>query len=131
MLKLFYPVSFEHVRSGIGIPNLYRFLGGVEHVPEAPEVAKLIDAARDLTAGIITQAVDHANRSKLCAETIDLSVSIPAGEAGNLAVKFLATGGVYLAGGVAVHALAVINSNVGSVKDVLWNLWAASRSVLS
>jgi glucokinase len=40
--------------------------------------------------------------------TIDLFVSILAAEAGNLAVKVLATGGVYLAGGVAVHTLQVI-----------------------
>jgi glucokinase len=71
-------------------------------------VAKLIDTAVDPTAVIVTQAVDPANRSRLCAETIDLFVSILASEAGNLAVKFLATGGVYLAGGVAVHTLEII-----------------------
>jgi glucokinase len=108
MLKQFDHVSFEHVCSGIGIPNLYRFLRDVEHVPEEPDVAKLIDTAVDPTAVIDTQAVDPANRSRLCAETIDLFVSILASEAGNLAIKFLATGGVYLAGGVAVHTLEII-----------------------
>ena len=57
---------------------------------------------------IIDQAVDPANSSKLCSATIDLFVSILASEAGNLALKFLATGGVYLAGGVAVHTLPMI-----------------------
>lgn len=108
MLKLFDHVSFEHVCSGIGIPHIYRFLRDVEHMPEQPEVAKLIDAAGDPSVVIINQAVDSANRSKLCAETIDLLVSILGSEAGNLAVKFLATGGVYLAGGVAVHTLRMI-----------------------
>jgi glucokinase len=108
MLKQFDHVSFEHVCSGIGIPNIYRFLRDVENIPEQPEVGKLIDAATDPTAVIANQALDPANSSRLCTETIDLFVSILASEAGNLAVKFLATGGVYLAGGVAVHVLEVI-----------------------
>src|ERR1700720_3331962 len=103
MLKLFDHVSFEHVCSGIGIPNIYRYLRDVEHLTEVPEVAKLVDAAGDPSVVIINQAIDPTNASKLCAATIDLFVSILAAEAGNLAVKFLATGGVYLAGGVAVH----------------------------
>lgn len=108
MLKLFDHVSFEHVCSGIGIPNIYRYLRDVEHLTEVPEVAKLVDAAGDPSVVIINQAIDPTNASKLCAATIDLFVSILAAEAGNLAVKFLATGGVYLAGGVAVHTLQVI-----------------------
>jgi len=108
MLKLFDHVSFEHVCSGIGIPHIYRYLRDVEHLLEQPEVAKLIDAAGDPSVVIINQAVDPANRSNLCAETINLFVSILGSKAGNLAVKFLATGGVYLAGGVAVHTLQMI-----------------------
>jgi glucokinase len=108
MLKQFDHVSFEHVCSGIGIPNLYRFLRDAEQIPEQPDVIKLIEATTDLTATIVNQALDPANGSRLCAETLDLFVSILASEAGNLAVKFLATGGVHLAGGVAVHALPVI-----------------------
>ncbi len=108
MLKLFDHVSFEHVCSGIGIPHFYRFLRDVEHISELPEVTKLIEAAGDPSVVIINQAVDPASSSKLCAATIDLFVSILASEAGNLAMKFLATGGVYLAGGVAVHILPLI-----------------------
>jgi glucokinase len=40
-------VSFEHVCSGIGIPNIYEYLRDVERVPEQPEVAKLIASAGD------------------------------------------------------------------------------------
>ncbi len=112
MLKLFDHVSFEHVCSGIGIPHIYRFLRDVEHLPEKPEVAKQIDSAGDPSVAIINQALDPTNPSKLCAATIDLFVSILGSEAGNLAVKFLATGGVYLAGGVAVHTLQVIKEPV-------------------
>jgi len=108
MLKLFDHVSFEHVCSGIGIPHIYRYLRDVEHLPEKPDVAKLIDAAVDPSVVIISQALEALNPSKLCAATIDCFVSILGSEAGNLAVKFLATGGVYLAGGVATHTLPVI-----------------------
>jgi glucokinase len=108
MLKLFDHVSFEHVCSGIGIPHIYRYLRDVEHLPEEPEVAKLIDSPGDPSIVIINQALEPTNPSKLCVETINLFVSILASEAGNLAIKFLATGGVYLAGGVAVHTLQMI-----------------------
>ena len=108
MFRKFDHVSFEHVCSGIGIPNLYGFLRDIEGIPEEPEVAKQIAGAVDPSFAIIDQGVHPANRSKLCAATIDLFVSILAGETGNLAVKFLATGGVYLAGGVSVNTLEVI-----------------------
>ena len=55
------------------------------------------------SAVIIDRALDPITPSSLCAATIDLFVSIPTGEAGNLALKATATGGVYLAGGVTVH----------------------------
>ena len=108
MLKKFDHVSFEHVCSGIGIPHIYGYLRDVEGIAEEPEVAPLVASAGDPSVVIINQAVEPGNRSKLCAATVDLFVSILASEAGNLAVKFLATGGVYIAGGVAVHTLRVI-----------------------
>ena len=71
-------------------------------------MAKQVAAAGDPSFVILDHALDPANRSKLCAATIDLFASILAGEVGNLAVKVLATGGVYLAGGASVHSLEVI-----------------------
>lgn len=108
MFNTFDHVSFERVCSGIGFPNLYKFLRDAEGIPEDPGVARQVAAAGDPSFVIIDQGVDPANRSKLCAATIDLFVSILASEAGNLAVKFLSTGGVYLAGGATVHTLEVI-----------------------
>lgn len=108
MLKLFDHVSFEHVCSGIGIPHIYRYLRDVERLPEDPVIGAEIDSATDASVPIITHALDAEHPSKVCAATIDCFASILAAEAGNLAVKFLATGGVYVAGGVAVHTLPVI-----------------------
>jgi len=105
LLKKFDHVSFEHVCSGIGIPLIYEYLRDVERIPESPEVTPLIASAADRSVVIINQALGSANVSELCAATIDMFISILAGEASNLAIKVLATGGVYLAGGVVVHVL--------------------------
>jgi glucokinase len=110
MLKKFDHVSFEHVCSGIGIPNIYGYLRDVEGIAEEPEVAAQVAATGDPSFVIIKQAVDAGNRSQLCAATIDLFVSILASEAGNLAIKVLSTGGVYVAGGVAVHTLRLLEN---------------------
>jgi glucokinase len=111
MLGMFDHVSFEHVCSGIGIPNLYRYLRDVERIPEKPELAARIDSAADPSA-IITEEASHSTEpSKLCQATIDLLVSIMASEAGNVALKFLATGGLYLAGGVVSHIQPALRSS--------------------
>jgi len=112
MLKKFDHVSYEHVCSGIGIPYLYEFLRDVEGISEDPTVAMQISAATDPSFVILSQGADPNGQSRLCSTTIELFVSILASEAGNLALKFLATGGVYLAGGASVHALTVIKKPV-------------------
>ena len=110
MLKRFDHVSAEHVCSGIGIPNIYEYLRDVEHVPETPEITQLIASARDPSVVIIASALDPHNPSKLCAATLDMSVSILASEAANLALKIFATGGVYLAGGIPMRALKALQT---------------------
>ena len=101
-------VSVERVCSGIGIPYIYEYLREVEHVYEAPEIARRIASAEDRTKVIINSAVDPHNESPLCRATIEMFVAILAGEAGNLALKVLAAGGIYLAGGIVVHTLSAL-----------------------
>ena len=98
-------VGVERVCSGIGIPNIYEFLRDEEKIAERPEVARAIASAKDHTKAIVEAAEDPANPSNLCRTTIEILVSILGSEAGNLALKVLATGGVYIAGGVALHIL--------------------------
>jgi glucokinase len=105
LLPRFGHVAVERVCSGIGVPNIYEFLRDEEKVPERPEVAQAIASAKDHTKVIVDAALDARNPCELCRATIDVLVSILASEAGNLALKVLATGGVYLAGGVALHLL--------------------------
>ena len=103
-------VSVERVCSGIGIRNIYEYLRDVERMPESPEVAWVIASARDPSAAIIASAVDPRAPSALCTAAVDTLVSILASEAANLALKVLATGGVYLAGGIPLHVLSVLQA---------------------
>jgi glucokinase len=108
LFKKFDHGSFEHVGSGIGIPLIYGYPRDVEQIRERPGVAQLIAAAGDLSFVIINHALGASAVSQSCAETMGWFVSILASEAGNLAIKVLAVGGVYLAGGVVVHTLAAL-----------------------
>jgi glucokinase len=103
MFKRFDHVSVEHVCSGIGIPYIYEYLRDIEQIPEKPEIARLIASATDHTAAITNSAFDEHDPSQLCRATIDTFVSILASEAANMALKVMATGGIYLAGGIPLH----------------------------
>jgi len=103
MLERFDHVSYEHVCSGIGIPYIYEYLRDVERIPEQPEIARLIASAKDHTTVIIDSAMAPHHSSQLCTATVETFVSILASEAGNMAVKVMATGGIYLAGGIPLH----------------------------
>jgi len=120
-------VGVERVCSGIGVPNIYEFLRDEEKIPERPEVAQLIASAKDHTKVIVEAALDPKHPSELCQETVTMLISILASEAGNLALKVLATGGVYIAGGVALHLLNTLQeprfmqtfSRKGRFKDLM------------
>jgi glucokinase len=108
LLPRFGHVGVERVCSGIGVPNIYGFLRDEEKIPERPEVAQSIVSAKDHTKAIVEAALDPRHPSELCLATVDLLVSILASEAGNLALKVLATGGVYMAGGIALHLVKLL-----------------------
>src|SRR5215472_3724055 len=110
LLPRFGHLGVERVCSGIGIPNLYEFLRDEENIPERPEIAQSIASAKDHTKAIVEAAFNPQVPSELCRATVDLLASILASEAGNLALKVLATGGVYLAGGIALHALPLLQT---------------------
>jgi glucokinase len=127
LLPRFGHVGVERVCSGIGVPNIYEYLRDEEKIPERPEVAKLIASAKDHTKAIVEAALDPVRPSELCRATVEMLVSILASEAGNLALKVLATGGVYIAGGVALHLLNALQeprfmqtfSRKGRFKDLM------------
>jgi glucokinase len=101
-------VSYEQVCSGIGIPNLYAFL----HARGTPEPAWLhsrLAAAHDPTPLIINAALQE-DPPQICLETLNLFIDILAAEAGNLALKVLATGGLYVGGGIAPRLLSMLTA---------------------
>ena len=110
MLKRFQHVSYEHVCSGIGLPHIYEYLRSSGYAKETPEVAQAMAAASDPSPTIIKFALDPEHPCSLCAAALDMFTSILGDEAGNLALKVLATGGIYLAGGMATHALPELKS---------------------
>jgi glucokinase len=103
-------VSYEHVCSGVGIPHIYEFFRDREKTPESPAVTERIASAADRTKAIIQCALDPVEPSPRCLAAIETVVSIMGAEAGNLALKVLALGGVYLAGGIPTHIQPVLKS---------------------
>jgi glucokinase len=98
-------VSWERVVSGMGIVNVYEFLRDTKVAVESPALAAEI-ASGDKGAVIGKHAL--AGDDALCLQTIQLFVSAYGAEAGNLALKGLATGGVYLTGGIAPKLLKML-----------------------
>jgi glucokinase len=98
-------VAYERVCSGSGLPNIYDFLRDSKFAPEPVAFAAILAQARDRTP-IIIQAALQDPLDALCAASLDLFVSILGAEAGNLALKVLATGGVYLGGGIPPRILS-------------------------
>ena len=106
--KRFDHVGFERVCSGIGLPNIYEYLRDEERIPETAEVTQAIASAPDRSRAIMEAAADPRDPGARCRSAVETLASILAAEAGNLALKVLATGGLYLAGGVAVHMLGAL-----------------------
>ena len=101
-------VSYERVCSGQGLRQIYTFFHKFMGITEVhKEIAKDISEADDPTPIIANEGIrkDHC---ELCVKTLDMFVEILGGEAGNLALKVLATNGIYLAGGMPLHILPVL-----------------------
>jgi glucokinase len=92
-------VSYERVCSGIGIPNLYAFVCETGREAQSPRVQAALVAARDQTPVICEEAL-RPDADPACAAAIELFARILAQESGNLALRVLGTGGVFLAGGL-------------------------------
>ncbi len=110
-LRKIYPdhVSCERILSGIGFSHLYDFLCDQGFAPSCPVVP-------DINSGIDRNAVISrlgvAGEDPLCAEAVRLFVELYGAETGNLALKSLATGGIYIGGGIGAKILpAMLDGN--------------------
>jgi len=95
-------VSYERVLSGPGLVNVYEFLRGKGYGDE-PEGFSAQLEHRDAAAAISRAALDGSNR--LAEQALDLWISVYGAEAGNLALKAMATGGIFLGGGISPKLL--------------------------
>ena len=100
-------VSFERVVSGIGIKNVYAFLRDDQKLEE-PKWLRDRMASEDPNAVIGECGEDGS--SEICRETLQIFAAAFGAEAGNLALKVLAMGGIYLGGGIAPKILKTMQN---------------------
>ncbi|KAF3887432.1 MULTISPECIES: glucokinase [Nostocales] len=112
-------VSVERVVSGLGIVAIYQFLRDRKTIAESPEIAQIVRAweqeagkpekSVDPGAAIGKAALEKTDR--LSEQTIELFVGAYGAEAGNLALKLLPYGGLYIAGGIAPKILPLLQED--------------------
>lgn len=109
-------ISVERVVSGLGIVALYQFLRDRKLAPESPDIAQIVktweqeigqsERTVDAAATIAKAALEK--RDHLSEQTMQLFVEAYGAEAGNLALKLLPYGGLYVAGGIAPKIMSLI-----------------------
>jgi glucokinase len=99
-------VSWERVLSGNGLGNIYDFLVQRNKVTESVANAELLAASADRNAQI--SQLGLKGKSEAALQALELFATIYGAEAGNLALKSLALGGVYVCGNITAHMLPVL-----------------------
>ncbi len=126
--KQYNHVSYERVLSGTGLINIYSFLTSDGMDPATAELDAQIRDSSDPAAAISEYAL--SGRSEICRRALTIFASVYGSEAGNLALKVLPAGGVYLAGGIAAKIRAFLHQglfvaaflNKGRSRGLLENL---------
>lgn len=103
LLAKFGRVSYERVLSGPGLGNIYEFLRDTGREQEPAWLKQELEAAADPVAVIS----EHGLKAKapICERVLDIFAGVYGAEAGNLALKMMATGGIFLSGGIAAKIL--------------------------
>lgn len=108
LTKKFHRTSYERIVAGPGFVNLYEFFRSKAEYPE-PEWLRAKMLSGDPPAVISQAAVE--GRDQVCMKVAETFASLYGAEAGNLALKILATGGVYVCGGIAPKMLPMIQKH--------------------
>jgi glucokinase len=108
-LRNLYPdhVSYERILSGIGFSHLYDFICANKIASPSILVPQFSDAI-DRNAIISQLGVEGTD--KACIETLKLFVEILGAETGNLTLKSLATGGVFIGGGICPNIITALQN---------------------
>jgi glucokinase len=108
-LRTLYPghVSYERIISGIGFSHLYDFLCRQGFAPACLDV---LGCASDSNRNAVISGLGLSGQDPLCREAVRLFVELYGAEAGNLALKSFAIGGVYIGGGIAQKILPAMRS---------------------
>jgi glucokinase len=100
-------VSYERVLSGPGLFNIYRFLRDTKR---AAEPAWLTEKLSEQDPAAVISESAQSGAAEICVQALDIFVSIYGAEAGNLALRLMATGGIFIGGGIAPRI-------IGKLKD--------------
>ncbi len=92
-------ISCERILSGPGIRNIYDFLRDTKRAEESSSLHDEMSAAHDAPALISKLAIE--GKSALCEQTMALFVSVFGAETGNCALRYMTTGGIFIAGIIA------------------------------
>ena len=98
LMNRFEHVSFERVLSGPGLFNIYQFLRDTGRAEEPSWLADQI-AQGDPSAAVARSGLEGT--AALSVQALEIFISIYGAEAGNLALKVVATGGTFVGGGIA------------------------------
>ncbi len=98
--KIYSHISYERVLCGQGLYNIYQFLN--EYHRQTPSLEFSHRLKNEDPAVVISEL---ANEDFICKEAIDMFVSFYGAEAGNMALRYLSLGGVYIGGGIAPKML--------------------------
>ncbi len=101
-------VSWEQVCSGLGISNIFDFLVSTGKFELPSWLSERLSSTGDRTPVIIGSALGETPPCPLTLETLRIFVSILGAEAGNLALKTMSTGGLYLGGGIPPRILTFL-----------------------
>jgi glucokinase len=101
-------VSWERVVSGMGLVSLHEFLR-VHHNVSAPQW--LMEEMQNGDAAAAISAAALFGRDEICVETLNRFVRLYGAEAGNLALKVMSSGGLYLGGGIAPKILPLLQGS--------------------
>jgi glucokinase len=117
LLTLKTRVSYERVLSGPGLVNVYNFLKSCGHGEEPDWLTAALAESGDHAMTISINALSR--KAPLCVKALELFVDVYGAQAGNLALTFNATGGVYVGGGIAPKIVAKLTDGafVSAFKD--------------